>query len=170
VEICVKQAYVVTFSQRCCSLPTFQRIAKHSKRRPLFTSRFDWLRSLACTSSSHENTYNGMSVLYYLSCQWRQDVHRSSLLYSVLPTVQGTGTTGAFAGHSNNSHLLNWSKSESIVLFPLTCLLYNVNSLYTQHMQILHQSVTITTNNRSPNLKGNYYYIRLPCLGMCFKV
>ena len=43
------------------------------------------------------------------------------------------------------------------------------NSLYNKHMQILHQSVTIITNNRAPNLKGNYY-IRLPCLGMCFKV
>ena len=152
-----------------CSLPTFWRIAKPSKRRKLFTSRLDWLKSLACTSSSHENTVNGISVVYYTSYQWRPDVHRRSLQYSTSPTVQDTGTTGAFAVHSKNSHLLNWGKSESIVCTPYHVFYTMKDSLYNQHMQILQQSVSIITNNRSPNLKGNYY-IRLPSLGTCFKV
>jgi hypothetical protein len=101
-----------------CSLPTFRRIATLSKRRKLFTSRLDWLRSMACTSSSHENTVNGMSVVYYTSYQRRQDVHRSSLQYSTSPTVQAAGTTGTFAVHSKNSHLLNCGKSQSIVCTP----------------------------------------------------
>jgi hypothetical protein len=51
--------------------------------------------------------------------------------------MQATGITGAFAVHSKNSHLLNWSKSKGHCFVPLIVSFIQYKTVYTTDMQML---------------------------------
>jgi len=121
-EICLKKSCVVTFSQRCWMFVTDVSTDREAFETSVTIHQIyqsTWLTQIIGMYIQQSRKHSQWNVgSDYTSYQWRQDVCRSSWRYSTSPTVQGTGTTGAFAVHSKNSHLLNWSKSESIVCPP----------------------------------------------------